>query len=195
MGCHVHVKSMDGQPESIIIKIRDCIRGSTDSSHLTSRSSSPQKQSSRGSRSPLECTLTDNSQKDIICTSEDLKLQAVTLKGGNCMNFKLVQYISPNDGQTVVLSIRNHNFYISCSMTGDKAELNLEVKITHDLRSDPDMKRFLFFNREGPEICLHTFESVKYRGWFISTAYEKENEPLEMCRVDSAYRLTKFKIN
>lgn len=32
----------------------------------------------------LECTLTDNSQKDIICTSEDLKLQAVTLKGGNC---------------------------------------------------------------------------------------------------------------
>uniref|UniRef100_A0A4W6EUX1 Interleukin-1 n=1 Tax=Lates calcarifer TaxID=8187 RepID=A0A4W6EUX1_LATCA len=131
----------------------------------------------------LECTLTDNSQKDIICTSEDLKLQAVTLKGGN-LNFKLVQYISPNDGQTVVLSIRNHNFYISCSMTGDKAELNLE----EDLRSDPDMKRFLFFNREGPEICLHTFESVKYRGWFISTAYEKENEPLEMCRVDSAYR-------
>uniref|UniRef100_A0A4W6EUV7 Interleukin-1 n=1 Tax=Lates calcarifer TaxID=8187 RepID=A0A4W6EUV7_LATCA len=146
----------------------------------------------------LECTLTDNSQKDIICTSEDLKLQAVTLKGGNCshkVNFKLVQYISPNDGQTVVLSIRNHNFYISCSMTGDKAELNLEKCSEEDLRSDPDMKRFLFFNREGPEICLHTFESVKYRGWFISTAYEKENEPLEMCRVDSAYRLTKFKIN
>ncbi|GAA6223656.1 interleukin-1 beta-like [Lates japonicus] len=146
----------------------------------------------------LECTLTDNSQKDIICTSEDLKLQAVTLKGGNCsrkVNFKLVQYISPNDGQTVVLSIRNHNLYISCSMTGNKAELNLEKCSEEDLRADPDMKRFLFFNREGPEICLHTFESVKYRGWFISTAYEKENEPLEMCQVDSAYRLTKFKIN
>uniref|UniRef100_A0A4W6ERT7 Interleukin-1 n=1 Tax=Lates calcarifer TaxID=8187 RepID=A0A4W6ERT7_LATCA len=143
----------------------------------------------------LECTLTDNSQKDIICTSEDLKLQAVTLKGGNCSHKgkRITTYISPNDGQTVVLSIRNHNFYISCSMTGDKHILLIKLLLFYIVVFN--MKRFLFFNREGPEICLHTFESVKYRGWFISTAYEKENEPLEMCRVDSAYRLTKFKIN
>ncbi|XP_040012581.1 interleukin-1 beta [Xiphias gladius] len=151
-----------------------------------------------------ECTLCDTTKKDVIYASGELKLQAVTLKGGQGdrkVNFRLSRYItacvSPDDGQSVVLSITNQNLHISCSMNGDKAELNLEECTEEELRkisNDGHMDRFLFYKRTTG-ISLTTFESVKCRGWFISTSYEQENQPVEMCKVDTAHRLTSFVVN
>ncbi|XP_071322874.1 interleukin-1 beta [Trachinotus anak] len=154
--------------------------------------------------SSWECTLCDSSQKAIICKSEELKLQAATLKGGygdRKVNFKLVNYVStgpcrPN-GQTVVLSIKNHNLYIACNMEGNRAQLNLEECSEENLRrisNDGNMDRFLFqVGTTGVNVT--TFESVKYRGWFISTSSEDDNQPVEMCKVDAHQRVTAFRMN
>uniref|UniRef100_A0A3B4VPG1 Interleukin-1 n=2 Tax=Seriola dumerili TaxID=41447 RepID=A0A3B4VPG1_SERDU len=146
-----------------------------------------------------ECTLSDTHKKDIICTSEDFKLQAVTLKGGygdRKVNFKLVKYISCGAGQTFVLSIKNannHKLYLSCVMNSDNAELHLEKCSEDDISSSNDMDRFLF-DKKLTGISLTRFESVKYPGWFISTS-ESENQPLELCQTDSAQRVTYFKVS
>ncbi|XP_034458750.1 interleukin-1 beta [Hippoglossus hippoglossus] len=148
----------------------------------------------------LECNLTDNEKKDIVCTATDFKLMALTLNAANCnhkVTFKIGTYISSGVGQTVVLSIINHNLYISCIMDGDKAELKLENYSGEDLKvicSDGAKDRFLFYRRETG-LNVQTFESVMCHGWFISTSYEQEEKPLEMCKVDSAYRITSFSIN
>lgn len=146
--------------------------------------------------SEKECTLCDHWQKDLIL-SEALELQAITLKGGNYqhkVNFKMSRYIShsisPGDGLTVVLSI--NNLHISCHKKDDNVVLTLE-KYDGDILTDDDMERFLFY-KKTTGISLTTFESVKFRGWFISTS-EDENQPVELCKVDTASRLTSFRVN
>ncbi|XP_060936329.1 interleukin-1 beta [Limanda limanda] len=144
-----------------------------------------------------ECNLTDNENKDIVCTAHDFKLTALTLNAANFnhkVTFKIGTYGSPGVGQTVVLSIINHNLYISCTMNGDKAELQLEKCSAEDLKvicKDGTKDRFLFYSKES-EINAKTFESVLCHGWFISTSYEQEEKPVEMCKVDSAQRVTAF---
>ncbi|KAF0038832.1 hypothetical protein F2P81_009316 [Scophthalmus maximus] len=146
-----------------------------------------------------ECNLTDDENKDIVCTTKDLKLESVTLKGGNGnhkVTFKLGTYFSPGVGQTVVLSIINHNLYISCTMNGNKAEMKLEKCSADQLKSitaDGNMDRFLFYNKQRG-MNGYMFESVMCSGWFISTSYEKENHPVEMCKVDTACRVFTFSI-
>lgn len=147
-------------------------------------------------------SLCDSVQKDIVQQSGDLKLQAITLKGGHYqhkVNFKMARYatcvVSAGDGQTVLLSITN-NMHVSCTMKGDKPELTLETCCKDELKrisNDQNMDRFLFFKRASA-LTLYTFESVKYRGWFISTSSEDERQPVEMCKVDTAHRLTCFKM-
>ncbi|KAM7368535.1 hypothetical protein PAMP_012869 [Pampus punctatissimus] len=149
-----------------------------------------------------QCTLCDTSHKDLVHTG-DLKLQAITLKGGNHerkINFKLSRYITPCSsdvkGQTIVLSISN-NLHISSSMKDGKAVLNLEECSEGDLQNisdDEDMDRFLFYRRTTG-VSLTTFESVKCPGWFISTSSEDEQQPVEMCQVDTSCRITYFKLN
>ncbi|XP_040914499.1 interleukin-1 beta [Toxotes jaculatrix] len=152
-----------------------------------------------------ECTLSDACKKDIVHATGELKLEALTLKGGHGdrkVNFRLSRYITPcvpvgETGQTVVLSVTNQNLHISCTMNGDKAELHLEQcseDCLNRISSDNDMDRFLFYKRTTGKSVI-TFESVKYSGWFISTSSEKENQPVEMCRVDTAQRLTNFRVN
>ncbi|XP_062268962.1 interleukin-1 beta [Platichthys flesus] len=147
----------------------------------------------------VECNLTDNENKDIVCTAHDFKLTAITLNAANFnhkVTFKIGTYGSPGVGQTVVMSIINHNLYISCTKNGDKAELKLEKCSAEDLKvicKDGTQDRFLFYSRES-EINVKTFESVLCRGWFISTSYEQEEKPLEMCKVDSACRVTLFNL-
>ncbi|XP_023268234.1 interleukin-1 beta-like [Seriola lalandi dorsalis] len=144
-----------------------------------------------------ECTLSDTQKKDIICTPGDLKLQAVTLKGGYAdrkVNFKLVKYISIGAGQTFVLSIKNdhsHKFYLSCVKNSNNAELHLEECSEDDIRNDMD--RFLFEKKLSGK-SQTSFESVKHRGWFISTS-ESENQPVELCQIDSAQRVTSFNVS
>ncbi|XP_030598918.1 interleukin-1 beta [Archocentrus centrarchus] len=147
--------------------------------------------------SEKECTLCDHWQKDLVL-SGDLQLQAITLKGGNYqhkVNFKMSRYnsssVTPGDGLTVVLSI-NINLHISCRKKDDNVVLTLE-KYDGDISTDGDMERFLFY-KKTTGISMTTFESVKFRGWFISTS-EYENQPVELCKVDTASRLTCFRVN
>ncbi|XP_076614644.1 interleukin-1 beta isoform X2 [Chaetodon auriga] len=150
------------------------------------------------------CTLCDSSQKDIVHESGALNLQAITLQGGHCerkVSFKLSRYITPcssaGGGQTVVLSISSSNLHLSCSMKDGRAVLNLEECSEDNLKTiskDGDMDRFLFFKRTTG-LSETSFESVTCRGWFISTSYEGENQPVEMCEADTYRRLTSFKLN
>ncbi|XP_072309871.1 interleukin-1 beta [Eucyclogobius newberryi] len=150
------------------------------------------------------CTLCDIAQKDIIQHSEELKLHAITLKGGNTeqkVTFQMSRYNFPSDkGQPIILSsivIKNLNRHLTCSMQGEKAVLNLEEGSVSDLQnicSEKNMDRFLFYKTiEG--ISKAKFESVNCKGWFISTSSGDENQPLEMCQMDHATRLTCFSIN
>uniref|UniRef100_A0A3Q4N715 Interleukin-1 n=1 Tax=Neolamprologus brichardi TaxID=32507 RepID=A0A3Q4N715_NEOBR len=144
-------------------------------------------------------TLCDNSQKDLVLSGE-LQLQAITLQGGNChrkVNFKMSRYIpfsvplGDSPCLIVVLSI-NNNLYMSCRMEDNKVVLFLE-QYHDDILTDRDMDRFLFY-RKTTGISLTTFESVKFRGWYISTS-QQENQPVELCKVDAASRLTSFRVN
>uniref|UniRef100_A0A3B4Y7M3 Interleukin-1 beta n=1 Tax=Seriola lalandi dorsalis TaxID=1841481 RepID=A0A3B4Y7M3_SERLL len=138
-----------------------------------------------------ECTLSDTQKKDIICTPGDLKLQAVTLKGGYAdrkVNFKLVKYISIGAGQTFVLSIKNDH---SHKINTRHFSLSWQECSEDDIRNDMD--RFLFEKKLSGK-SQTSFESVKHRGWFISTS-ESENQPVELCQIDSAQRVTSFNVS
>ncbi|KAK5852205.1 hypothetical protein PBY51_023693 [Eleginops maclovinus] len=153
--------------------------------------------------SATECTLCDHEQKNVVCGSDELKLQAITLQGGHGerkVNFQMYKYItacaSDGEGLTVCLSI-SRDLHMSCSMEGDTVTLLLERCDEGDLKrisGDADMDRFLFFKRTVG-VSLNSFESVKYRTWFISTSVKEENKPLEMCQQDTHTRLTCFKVN
>ncbi|XP_031730975.1 interleukin-1 beta [Anarrhichthys ocellatus] len=173
---------------------------------MTESSSADLKRRFRRISSWEVCTLCDTSQKEVVQASGDIKLQAITLKGGNCerkVSFKVARYLNPSvppgDVLTVLLSITN-NQHICCSMEDGQAVLKLEECCKQKLQNisaDEDMDRFLFYKRtEG--VSLNTFESVKCGGWFISTSCQGENQPVEMCRrveVDAARRLNSFKLN
>ncbi|XP_036972566.1 interleukin-1 beta [Acanthopagrus latus] len=146
------------------------------------------------------CTLCDTSKKHVICVSEEMKLQAITLKGGHGdrkVNFRLSKYIDGGRSESlpVVLSI-TENLHISCSMKDGRPELNLEECSEVNLQTisrDDNMDRFLFYRRDAG-LSHITFESVRYSGWFISTC-EGEEQPVEMCEAKANRRLTSFKIN
>nr|BCK60959.1 interleukin 1-beta [Sebastiscus marmoratus] len=144
------------------------------------------------------CTLCDTSKKDIV-TSRDLKLQAITLSGGNCdrkVTFKLARYMTDSSGQSVLLSITNTNLHISCSMENGKAVLKLEECSAQNLKrisDDGNMDRFLFY-KSTTATSLNSFESVKHPGWFISTC-EGDQPAVEMCTVDATDRLINFNMN
>ncbi|XP_051268391.1 interleukin-1 beta [Dicentrarchus labrax] len=148
------------------------------------------------------CTLHDTDQKAIVHGSGEIKLQAITLKGGNCertVNFKLARYMSTCDTQCqcVLLSITNNNLHLSCVMKDGKAVLNLEECSEETLKNisdDENMDRFLFYKRVTG-VSLTTFESVRFPGWFISTSNDSEQQPVEMCVADAARRVTSFKVN
>ncbi|XP_068430329.1 interleukin-1 beta [Clinocottus analis] len=145
--------------------------------------------------------LCDVSQKNVVFAFGDVKLRAVTLKGGSCerkVSFKLARYLGPSvsgvKGLVVVLSVTSSR-HISCCMQDGRASLKLEEcckkKLQH-ISEDEDMDRFLFLKRTTG-VSINQFESLKYRGWFISTSDEDENPSVEMCRVDTGSRLTCFR--
>ncbi|KAK7895465.1 hypothetical protein WMY93_020790 [Mugilogobius chulae] len=137
---------------------------------------------------------------------EGLQLCAITLKGGNSeqkVKFQMCRYrnnvpeVSTPKGQPVILTITDSNLHLTCSMQGEKAVLNLEECSESDLQNistERNTVRFLFYKTiEGRSMTK--FESVNCKGWFISTSSEDENQPVEMCRVDNAGRLTCFNIS
>ncbi|KAM4635026.1 interleukin-1 beta [Polymixia lowei] len=146
------------------------------------------------------CTLCDTSQKDLVLPPGGLELQAITLKGGNTsqkVRFKLAQYSCFPAGptQTVALSLMDTNLYISCHEVAGKVVLHLE-KCEENMKtiSTEDLCRFLFYTGTGGSMSHNNFESVKHRGWFISTS-DDEKQRVEMCEKDAASRLTCFSIH
>ncbi|XP_067340954.1 interleukin-1 beta [Channa argus] len=151
-----------------------------------------------------ECTLSDTSQKALICSLQGSQLQAITLKGGHCdrrVCFKVSAYIpnfkNKDEDLIVALSIKNHSLHMACSMVGDTAVLTLEEckeDSMGNITNDGNLDRFLFHKRAS-DFSLTMFESVQCPGWFISTSSEDENQPVEMCKLNTAFRLTRFKVN
>uniref|UniRef100_A0A3Q3LYR4 Interleukin-1 n=2 Tax=Mastacembelus armatus TaxID=205130 RepID=A0A3Q3LYR4_9TELE len=137
-----------------------------------------------------EYTLCNTSKKDIVCALTELKLHAITLKGGNGdhkVNFKLSRYITNYQRSQIVMLSVSPNLHISCSMKGDTAELTLEECSEKELKlisNDRNMDRFLFYKIEKG-IDLNKFESVACSNWYISTSYQEENQAVEMCKVDA----------
>lgn len=150
-----------------------------------------------------QCTLSDISQKTLVKPEDAMVLQAITLRGNhNSVKkaiFSLGQYISNQDtpeAPPVALSIAGSKWHISCSMTSEKAVLQLEeVSCGLDcIQGDGEMTRFLFYKRDsGNGMSLTTFESAKYRGWFIRTS-SVDNEAVSMCHATSL-KMTSFNIN
>ncbi|XP_065822067.1 interleukin-1 beta isoform X2 [Labrus bergylta] len=140
------------------------------------------------SDSETQFALNDISNKSIILDSGVMKLQAVTLQGGDgdCrVNFKLSKFYTfpAVSCETVLLSINKYN--LSSSVNGGNAELTLEMCSEENLKNinnDMKLQRFLFYKRaEGTHT---TFESVSCPGWFISTD-EEEHLSVDMCRLDA----------
>ncbi|XP_047229233.1 interleukin-1 beta [Girardinichthys multiradiatus] len=166
--------------------------------------------SSMGERKPTfqrinsgkQITLCDIYQKNLIQNPRDFKLQAVTLRGGYCerkVNLGMSSYApycsSTIDSLTVLLSITK-DLHISCSLKDDKVLLTLEKYSNEDLQEiskDQNMDRFLFI-KSTMGLSLTTFESVKYRGWFISTSYEDSDQTVEMCQAAVPGRVTSFNV-
>ncbi|KAM9307265.1 interleukin-1 beta-like isoform 1-T1 [Pholidichthys leucotaenia] len=133
----------------------------------------------------MECSLTDSSQKAIILAGES-KLEAITLRGGEYerkVKFKMSQYAkashSSNDGQLVLLSIKD-SLHLSCSEEGDIVILKLKKCRKEDL-SETDLECFLFY-KKTTGISHTTFESFKYRDWYISTSFEDKDKEVVMCQ-------------
>ncbi|XP_060917213.1 interleukin-1 beta [Labrus mixtus] len=147
------------------------------------------------SDSETQFALSDISNKSIILDFGVMKLQAVTLMGGNedCrVNFKLSKFYSFPlvNCETVLLSINKYS--LSSTMNGGKAELTLELCSEENLsniNNDKKLQRFLFYKKaEGTHM---TFESVSCPGWFIST-YEEEHLSVDMCCGRDAQRNRNF---
>ncbi|XP_032424766.1 interleukin-1 beta isoform X2 [Xiphophorus hellerii] len=151
--------------------------------------------------SVCEVTVSDERQKDLILTTREMKLQAITLKAGNCdreVNFKMCHYSPPSsiNSLTVLLSV-SKNLHISCSMEDGKVSLILEQysqESLNEINQDDGLDRFLFFKMTPPGGSLVSFESVKFRGWFISTSSVDVDPSVEMCQAATSCRVTCFNV-
>ncbi|XP_028273673.1 interleukin-1 beta [Parambassis ranga] len=181
--------------------IMDCVVEETIAE--TTISATGQQRTFYRANSVNEYSICDLSQKDIIHQSGEFKLQAITLKGGyqdRRVYFKMSRYfpfrVCHDDGESVLLSVAK-NLHLSCTMIEDAVVLNLEECSEQDLtqiKDNENMARYLFFRRNSG-VSMNTFESLKYRGWFISTSSQPENQTVEMCTVDATCRHREFKLN
>ncbi|XP_036382850.1 interleukin-1 beta-like isoform X2 [Megalops cyprinoides] len=146
----------------------------------------------------------DQFQKSWVLIKEARELQAMTLQGGSVhhkVQLNLSTYVAPgtnnSHGRPVALGIVGTDLYLSCSVSSDKAILQLEeVKDKDALKTisgQGDMVRFLFLKGDSG-LSMNSFESARIPGWFISTAKE-DKKPVEMCSAGDSNRITYFKVN
>ncbi|XP_042336974.1 interleukin-1 beta-like [Plectropomus leopardus] len=99
------------------------------------------------------------------------------------------------EGRTVALGIKGFDYYLSCRKDGAEPTLHLESVDKASLAtisSDSDMVRFLFY-KQISGVNVSTLMSVAHPGWYISTAADTDNMPVEMCQ-ESANRYRTFNI-
>ncbi|XP_036385329.1 interleukin-1 beta [Megalops cyprinoides] len=151
----------------------------------------------------VECSVCDQYQKSLVLNEDALELTAMTLQAAGIhhkVRLNLSSYmahpLSGNRGQPVALAIAGRNLYLSCAMKEGVPVLQLEEVNNKEkldtINAEGDTARFLFFKR-GNGLSMTTFESAKFSGWFISTGVE-EREPVEMCTMQAADRLTSFMV-
>uniref|UniRef100_A0A3B3VPP5 Interleukin-1 beta n=1 Tax=Poecilia latipinna TaxID=48699 RepID=A0A3B3VPP5_9TELE len=187
--------SRDLSDEELCGAIMDCVVEGW------SNSSGTRKSVFQRCRSVHKFTVSDEYQKDFILKTGEMKLQAITLQGGNGdrkVNFEMCHYRPPSSSSigslTVLLSV-SENLHISCSMENGKVSLKLE-RYSHEslteINQEDGLDRFLFIKNIPPGGSLVSFESVKFRGWFISTSSSSVDHTVEMCQAATASRVTYF---
>ncbi|XP_052424008.1 interleukin-1 beta-like isoform X3 [Carassius gibelio] len=158
---------------------------------------------SKSSRT-LQCTICDKYKKTLVqsnkLNNEDLHLKAVTLSAGNIqykVRFSMSTYLSSaqqNKGQPVCLAISNSNLYIACTESDGSSPILILKEVSGPLNTikvgDPNGYDSLLFFRKETGTAYNTFESVKYPGWYISTAFD-DWERVEMIQVPTD-RTTNF---
>ncbi|KAJ7988286.1 hypothetical protein DPEC_G00322000 [Dallia pectoralis] len=156
---------------------------------------------------PQQCKLCDQNQKSLVANAtnpESMALVAITLRGGQGQmraKFKLSRYMSPScsiPAQPVVVGIVGTDRYLSCSKPeGSKNPvLHLEKCLEdqlHTICPEGDKLRFLFY-KKTTGISQTTFESAKYRRWFICTSVES-TQPVELCLEKQLGKLSCFDVN
>ncbi|XP_010867214.2 interleukin-1 beta isoform X2 [Esox lucius] len=147
-----------------------------------------------------ECDVTDTDNKSLVL--EAMELHAILLQAGNNsrkVQLNLSAYVatvpSVVAGRPVALNIKGSNLYLSCSKSGDKPILQLEVANKEQLNSissQSEMVRFLFYRRDtGTDIS--TLESARFKDWFISTDKE-DNAVVNMCNGPPSNRIITFNL-
>ncbi|XP_008421476.1 interleukin-1 beta isoform X2 [Poecilia reticulata] len=183
--------------------IMDCVVEETIFQEGWSNSSGTRKPVFQRCSSVHKFTVSDEYQKDFILTTGEMKLQAITLRAGNGdrkVNFEMCHYRPPCSSSirslTVLLSV-SENLHISCSMEDGKVSLELEQyrhESLTEINQEDGLDRFLFIKNTPPGGSLVSFESVKFRGWFISTSSVEIDHSVEMCQAATASRVTCFKV-
>ncbi|XP_066506511.1 interleukin-1 beta [Hoplias malabaricus] len=150
----------------------------------------------------IRCAVCDNLKKTLLLNNQKSVpiLLAATLKGGNTgVYINLSAYTTAKkatDGQPVCLGIAQSNLYLACTEVSGIPHLTLEEVKDKDtlklIKEDSDMKKFLFL-RQVTGVSVNTFESVKYRGWFISTSNE-EYKHVDMCEAEDKNRQKVFSL-
>ncbi|KAL2099783.1 hypothetical protein ACEWY4_004177 [Coilia grayii] len=147
-----------------------------------------------------KCFICDEFQKSLVLSKGVTnELQAITLQGANMslrVQLDLCAYTSSatrEQGLPVVLGVPG-NLYLSCTSVLGKPVLGLEL-INKEILKDisGDMKRFLFFKTTSGQ-ALHSFESAKFEGYFISTSCDNRQK-VDVCKSqDAPNRLTTFNV-
>lgn len=138
----------------------------------------------------LQCTICDQYKKSLVRSGGSPHLQAVTLRSGSSdlkVRFSMSMYASPTapatSAQPVCLGIFKSNLYLACSPSEDSAPHLVLKEISGSLETikagDPNGYDQLLFFRKETGVSINTFESVKYPGWFIRTAFE-DSQTVEM---------------
>lgn len=143
-------------------------------------------------RQTLQCTVCDKYKKTLVQSnkqSDPLHLKAVTLSAGTMqykVQFSMSTYISsatPKDAQPVCLEISNSNLYLACTQSDGSSPALILKEVKGPLNTiktdDPNGNDSLLFFRKETGTAYNTFESVKFPGWFITTAFD-DWEKVEM---------------
>ncbi|TRY92064.1 hypothetical protein DNTS_017520 [Danionella cerebrum] len=138
----------------------------------------------------INCSVCDQFKKTLIHSGSSPHLQAVTLKAGESnykVRFSMSLYMSvgsrPNTSQPVCLGISKSNLYLACTKPDGMSPQLVLQEVTAPLNTisskDASGLESLLFLRSESGVSVNSFESVKYPGWFISTAFE-ERRSVEM---------------
>ncbi|KAG1971362.1 interleukin-1 beta [Pimephales promelas] len=147
----------------------------------------------------VKCNVCDQFKKTLVQSTGSPRLLAVTLRDGNNrykVDFSLSLYAStsatPNASQPVCLAISQTNLYLACTTLDDASPHLVLKEISETLNTIKvgDQNDNLLFFRKETGVANNTFESVKYPGWFISTAYE-DFEQVDMSQMSKG-RFTNF---